>query len=423
MLIKRKSYFIILSVLVCSFLTGCTKKDELSIYDVSIQNMKVFDDEKIVLPVEVISGNNCLLSAYNTSSADLIFNLTDNNGKLIWQKDFGIKYVTSMLKEADGTFTVISGARLINFNKEGIVLIDNVNFLSWYNTSYFIVRTVITPSNNYMMFGVYYTTGGSPYAFAAEVMHDGTVLFRKFYNINSTLTDCRFMADGGYLFYGNRYLSSINNSAALYILKTGPGGSTEWQKNHNLTTGNNTGAPVNISVYGFSSSAFTHEMVQIPDSNYLCFTNSPDLSENGQIGRIYKIDKTGNLLDSTFIQFGKFNRFAGGRSLSIYINSFPSFVSGNSVVKNNDGTLTICMQSGFFGSTGFTNSNANETQSFLVHIDTDLSIKNIYYLQNNYTDCFTSLCKTDDGNTVAFGQISSLGGYYKPVMAFINLNQ
>src|SRR5690349_9325653 len=97
------------------------KKEPLSSYDTATVGMVVCDDDSIALPVTIAAGDDCLLSAYTTTAGRLKFNLTDNNGKLIWQKQFGITSISKILWERDGTFTLLTNTKLINITKEGVV--------------------------------------------------------------------------------------------------------------------------------------------------------------------------------------------------------------------------------------------------------------------------------------------------------------
>lgn len=424
-MISVREYFLMASLLGAVLFSGCSKENSLSPYELGADNIRVFDDDSMALPVEIIAGNNCLLSAYNSRGGEVKFNLTDNNGNLLWQKQFGINYISGMLKEEDGTFSVFSAARRIHFDSDGTVIDDNTSFLSFYNTYYTIIHVVIDRKNNYLFYGSYYT-GGSTYSFAASIDHDGAVVFKKFYTLNTIITGCEFTADTGYFFFGHKIPTLFITSSSFFIMKAGSNGVSQWQKTHLLSENTNQSAPFSFSQYGFYTQACTHEIFESSDSTYICFANIPDYVSSDQRARIYKIDSGGELLDSAYIDLGTYNRFSGGRSnsysLNGLINYLTSFTSGYGVVKNSDGSFYLYMQNGFFGTTGPTNSFPGASQSFFVHLDPSLSIRDIRYIQNSYSDCFTSVCKTSTGKTAAFGMIASLGGYYKPILIFNDID-
>jgi len=429
------------------------KKDALTKYDTAVDKIKIYDDDSIALPITVTAGNNCLLSAYNTISGQLKFNLTDNNGKLIWNKQFNVKNISALLKENDGTFTIISGSRLINIDVNGTVLKDQPDAFPGLYSGSMIFHASINKINNYILTGSFNFTQPftSVKAFAAEYTHDGTQVFQKSYidtnwipNVivmgnYSAITGCELMDDGGYMFYGNFYVSMFhdwNNEIRHIIIRTDKLGNDLWYKYDLLvdTVGQSVqfaaeppfvGNPTILrDIYGYNFMAYSHELMRTADGNYLCFINLPNYSSHDQRARVYKIDPNGNTLDSAFLDFGKYNRFMGSGA---YYYKYPtsnikSYSCGNGVVRNPDNTFSICMQNGFFGSKGLTNSYPSESRTFVVRIDQDLNILDKHYFQNNYTDCFTSVCKSSDGRTVYFGLISSFANSYKPALIISNDN-
>lgn len=427
---------------ICALLFLCysCNKDSLSKYDTAVVNMKIFDDDSIALPISVTAGDNCLLSAYNTSSGELKFNLTGNDGKLIWQKQFEVNSISAILKENDGTFSIISGLRLINIDRDGMVLRDVADAFPGLFQDPLLFGARINRNNNYIIYGMY-STGqlGFNRAFAAEYRHDGTQIFMKQYidtigNVLSNrcaITGCEFTDDGGYIFSGNFYAAYWTTATDLMmynIIRTDNEGLVIWQKHHvlldslDLVYYSSDQLPFNTNVYGYHEHSFTHEVMRTADGNYLCFVNVPDYLSPDQSARIYKIDPDGNMIDSTFIDFAKYNRFMGG--LSYYYkysgSNTKSYSCGDGIVKNSDNTFSICMQNGFFGSKGLTSSYLAESRSFVVRIDQDLNILDTRYLQSYYSDCFNSACRSSDGRTVYFGLISSLGNKYKPALIFSN---
>ena len=425
------------------------KKDTLSKYDTAVTNMKIFDDDSIALPVTVTAGDNCLLSSYSTTSGEMKFNLTDNEGNLIWQKQFGVNSISAILKENDGTFSIISGSHIINIDLQGNILKNthiNTYPFSFDNATIFSAR--INKNNNYLICGVHGIGLNSVNrAFAAEYTHDGdSVFFRRYLdtvtivnNIGqySVITGCEETDDGGYVFFGSYYGYSNSFSShriSFNIVRTNNVGEVIWQYNNLLVDSQNIPQsvfgppftdqlPFSTDVYGFHPQSYTHEIVRTADGNYLCFLNMPDYLSSDQRARVYKIGPNGNMLDSVFIDFGTYNRYMGGLANYFkYTNVDKSYSCGNGVVRNADNTFSICMQNGFFGSKGLTTSYIGESKSFMVRIDENLNILNTHYLQNYYSDCFTSNCKSSAGNTVYFGLISSFGKSYKPALIFSNDN-
>ncbi len=441
---------VIFTVIIQSF--SC-KKDSLSKYDTAVNNIKIFEDDSIALPITVTAGNNCLLSAYNTFSGQLKFNLTDNKGNLIWQKQFGVNNINSILKENDGTFTILSGLRLINIDVNGTVLRDVPDAFPGLSSSSVIFQARINKINNYVLVGAYnfVLPFGSQKAFAAEYTHDGTPVFSKSYidtswipNVvvagnYSAITGCELMDDGGYMFYGNYYIAIFhnwNNEVRHIIMRTDNLGTPIWQKYNLLvdSVGQQTSfpappafvgpVPFSTDVYGYHYQAFSNEVMRTADGNFLCFINMPDYSASDQRARVYKFDPNGNTLDSAFIDVAKYNRFMGGPACYYKTpgSNTKSYSCGSGIVKNADNTFSICMQNGFFGSKGLTSSYLGESRSFVVRIDQDLNILDKHFIQDHYTDCFTSVCKSSDGHSVYFGLISSFGNSYKPALIFSNDN-
>jgi len=426
------------------FSSSC-RKDTLSKYDTALDNMKIFEDDSIALPVAVAAGDNCLLSAYNTSAGRLKFNLSDNNGKLIWEKQFGINSIAKILKENDGTFSIFPGNhRIINISKDGTVLRDDPQFMDSLYGDAVLFNVLLDKGNNYIVTGIYGTgLYGVNRPFASGYRHDGTFMFQKglvdtapgpntvVSGNYSAISGCEFTDDGNYLFFGNTYYVWPYRNILVYtFFKINPTGQLLWKKEYvlrdSLQIPDPRGGPpfsnqlpLNTSVFGFHPESFTHEIMRTADGNFLCFLNVPDYMASDQSARVYKIDQDGNVLDSAFINFGRYNRLMGSRSLYYrYTNVDKSYTCGDAVVKNADNTFSICMQNGFFGAKGLTNSYLGESRSFVVRIDQDLNILDTRFLQSYYTDCFTSVCKSSDGRTVYFGLISSFGNSYKPVFVF-----
>jgi len=430
---------------ILTFSLSC-KKDSLSKHDTAAQNMVVFEDDSIALPIAVAAGDNCLLSAYNTISGDLKFNLTDNNGKLIWQKQFEIQSIGKIIWEPDGTFAIFPGGkRIININKEGTVVRDDPEFMdSLYVSSGQIFNAFIDKSNNYIITGMYgLGTYGIHRAFASAYTHEGEFIFQKEYIDSSyipnsvtlgnysAITGCEFMDDGGYIFFGNAYYAyfhDFHNQVRFQVVRTDRLGNILWHKNNllidsslikgvNMSPPFTNQLPYNMDIYGFHPESFTHEIMKTADGNYLCFLNTPDYLATDQSARIYKFDEDGNMLDSAAINFGIYNRYMGGLSNYYrYTNAIRSYSCGDGVVKNADNTFTICLQNGFFAAKGLTTSYLGDNRSFLVRIDQDMNVLDARYIQNYYTDCFNSICKTSDGRTACFGLISSFGNTNKPAM-------
>lgn len=426
------------------------KKDSLSKYDTAVKKMVVLDDDSIALPIAITAGDNCLLSAYNTISGDLKFNLTDNNGKLIWQKQFDIKSISKILREPDGTFTIFPGdRRIINIDKDGTVLRDDPAFMDSLFGASIIFNAYIDKNNNYVITG---QNGVGAYgvnrAFATAYTHDGVFIFQKNYiDTNwipnsvvlgnySAITGCELMDDGGYLFFGNAYYAvfrDFRNEVRFDLVRTDNHGNILWEKNNLLLDSSHVPDPMggfpysnqlpfNMDTYGFHMQSYTHEILRTADGNYLCFLNMPDYLASDQSARVYKFDQNGNTMDSIHINFGRYNRYTG--CLSNYYRYSPpngrTYSAGEGVVKNADNTFSICMQNGFFAAKGLTNSYLGDSRSFVVRIDQDLNILDTRYIQNYYTDCFNSVCKSSDGRTVFFGLISSFGNSYKPALLFSN---
>jgi hypothetical protein len=401
---------------------SCRKEHNFSPYDTSANGFRVYDDSSMVLPIEVVAGNNNLLCAYYTREGTVKMMLTDNNGNKKWVNQFGLTTVRGMLKEADGTFTVFSDKRMINFKEDTVLLKNDSNFLNIL-TGYNVMHVVLNKNNNYFFYGNYYT--GSSYAFAAEISHDGTVLFKKFYSIWGTVTGCQFTDDGGYLFFGNIPPHGSVLSADFFLTKANSAGIEEWTKSHVLDTlpTVNPGGTIGGANYGYSRSSYTNDILPSGDGNYYCFTNSPDIVAADQRARIYKVNVNGDLLDSTYIESGaKYNRYIGAQTNTCHYGTSNAYGTGYGVLRKKNGSFVCYMQAGLFGATGGSNTIAADCNSFYVNIGSDLKINNIHFIQKSYSDCFNSVCETSDGKTIAFGLIASFGSYYKPILIFNDFN-
>jgi hypothetical protein len=445
-----QSVFIYVISISAIFIFSC-RKENLTKYDTAIDNIKTFTDDSISLPVAITAGDNCLLYAYNNSAGQIIFNLTDKDGKLIWQKQFGLKSISKILKENDGTFTILTTDKLVNINKEGTILRDEPFFTNLTLGNILIFHAFLNKNNNYVICGMSGVGSfGRNNAFAAEYTHDGTLVFKNNYIDTTTPPRAIYLGnydaitggdetdDGGYIFFAHVYYGYLSagrtDGLEFTIIKTDNRGTIIWQKNNLVLDSADIHKalyippfvdqfPYNVNIYGFLPDSYSHELLKTADGNYLCFLNLPDYTASDQRARVYKIDPNGNTIDSTFISFGKYNRFMG--TMSSYYKATPTDVSyscGSGVVRNADNTFSICMQNGFFGSKGLTTSYIGENRSFIVRIDENLNILNTHYIQNYYSDCFNSVCKSSDGRTVYFGLISSFGSYYKPALIFSDDN-
>jgi hypothetical protein len=425
---KNIYYFIFIFIFSGLIFSSC-QKDSLSPEEKEISSVNIYPDSTIILPVEVVAGQNCLLSAYFTNKGKFNFILTDNNGKFIWEKQFGITQpfnsntlpaLTAMLAESDGTFTVFNGDRLINFDKDGVVLRDIPDFLSSIPANagssvsgHRVIHVFQTKNGNYFFYGSY-TVLGTYYGFAAEINHtDGTLIFRKVFEVHTQFTGCQMTPDGGYLLLGARIPASFIHSTRFVLLKLAADGTTLWSKKYALD--------VNLPLTATSTSInnlYTHEIVETNDGNYLCFISSPSYLISDQKTRVYKISPDGVLMDSVFININNYNIIAGGRSQSASTLNPTTYANSNGygVIEKDNGNIRVYMQSDRFNVVQQTASIVNGVHTFYSEIDQDLNIIHSANVQNAYYDNINSVCKTSDGKIASFGLITSFGFDYKPVL-------
>jgi hypothetical protein len=381
-------------------ISGC-KKDALTGEGKSISEIKVYDDNSIRYPLQVVAGSGTLLSAYYTWDGACRFMLTDNNGRHLWTKEFGVTTISSMLAENDGTYTIFDNKRRITIDVAGNIVNEDPDFLvelDFYKT----VHVMLNNKGNYFFYGTSTLLPNFPHnAFAFEITHSGVMEFKKLITTSTVFTGCQLTSDGGYLFLGNQFFGN-SQPTRFFICKMGSAGVVEWVKYH-ASPGSGLGA--NLNYY------YTHDLLESNDGNYFCFVGStdPDVST---AARIYKVTPGGDLVDSTDVNFAGKNIFAGGNENSTEYYSQPD-MNGYCSLKRPDGSFLV-----YFNNMGETNAAyaVGGNQTFTVHFKDDLSIEHVGYLQSIYSDYFTSVCRTSDGRNAAFGYISSFGGLEKPVI-------
>lgn len=398
----RYNYIYFLISMFALFFTGC-KKDDLNSEEKSITGVKVYDDTSIRIPLDIVAGQGFLLSAYYAREAPFYrFMLTDNRGNHLWTKYFGVTGITGILAENNGTFTIFDNARLINIDTDGNIVADIPDFLSEIG-GYLTSHVTLNKDGNYFFYGTI-SNFGPNYAFAFEITHDGTKIFKKIYTAGSIFTGCQQTSDGGYLFFGNFY-----NISPLYtrffLCKMSSSGTVEWMKNHT--------SPDNALNQG-PNYYYTHDILETNDGNYICFVGNTDLDID-HASRIYKVSPDGMLLDSTDITFSEKNILAGRNKFGYGITSYP-YVNGYCSVKKPDGTYQVFLNNSTFEEEIATAELLIGNRSFAVNFNDDLSFKKEENLQNQYTDYFTAVCLNSEGRIAALGFISSFGNRNKPVI-------
>jgi hypothetical protein len=401
--IKLPHTYIGMLIYVCVLLFPGCKKDSLTAEESSVTGVKVYDDNSIRIPLDIVAGKGFMLSAYYTREAPFYrFMLTDNSGNHLWTKDFGVTGVTGILAENDGTFTIFDNARLINIDVNGSILKDIPDFLSEIS-GYLTLHVTLNSDGNYFFYGS--SSVLNLYAFAFEITHSGVTVFKKSYVAGTIFTGCRQTPDGGYMFFGNRYLISASLPTSFFLCKMSSVGVVDWIKYHTPPGGGLDQGPNYL---------YTHDILESGEGNYFCFVGQSELDID-HASRIYKVSPDGMLLDSTDITFSGKNILAGRNKFGYGIGAYPG-VNGYCSVKKPDGTYKVFLNNSTFEEEIATAELLKGNKSFAVNFNDDLSFEKEEYLQNRYPDYFTAVCLNSDGRTVAFGYISSLGNRNKPII-------
>jgi hypothetical protein len=385
---------LILSLIV---IVSACDKDVIKTNSSDIERLQIWEEDEVKWAMGAVAGEDVVLLVYVDNANLYNFKLIDNDGKEVWTKTFGYRFLVKengqipgmkIIHDSDSSFAIFYDYGLKKVDYNGSVIYDNKSFINRNRYGRLVITNLrLSPNDEYMIVGSVGRAQPALLQLNKAGVQVGVFINSQGQSHNDRYTDVIPYKDGSFLI--GRTGTSDNSADSNYFFVR------EIRNDGKVLAGL-------IDEKIFDGRYVGRELIKISEGHYAYLLSPIDDRSPDKRSRLYHFNDSGEITGLTYLDLAPLNVATGNES---YISK--------SLVRNGKMGFTGLMKMDFEipteGSSSRPGTYNNAHYSYYYDLDGAGELIRSEYITRTYSNYFNGIVKMSNGQMLLFGTTLSLG--------------